>query len=206
MQIFSCRSFSSRFSCPFIISTLQLKNTVLVSIWFFQGDAVLWFVIYWVAMVEEKSGNSVFRFIVHKFSSRLWNAFSLGKNEKYAAKQAKRSIWHSIPDLCSSCGQWFSVWMNSFSLFPREAEKGWKLREKCSWPIKKTKANVNIDCFSLIKGQWKLFKVQWKVREFLTFWWVATLNHLLYLRASENLGNFYWDVLPSSTIQFFLFL
>ena len=48
--------------------------------------------------VSERSGNSVFWFIVHKFSSRLWNAFSLGKDEKYAAGQAKQSIWHCTPD------------------------------------------------------------------------------------------------------------
>ena len=52
-----------------------------------------------IVKVSEKSGNSVFRFIVLKFSSRLWNAFSFGKDEKYTAKQAKRSIltlyaWH----------------------------------------------------------------------------------------------------------------
>ena len=62
-----------------------------------------------VVKVSEKSGNSVFRFIVHKSSSRLWNAFSFGKDEKYAAKQAKRLIWHSTPDTCSSWGQWFSL-------------------------------------------------------------------------------------------------
>ena len=49
------------------------------------------------SLILSKSGNSVFRFIVHKFSSRLWNAFSFGKDEKYAAKQAKRSIWHLPP-------------------------------------------------------------------------------------------------------------
>ena len=68
---------------------------------------------------------------------------------------------------------------NSFFLFPWKAERGWKWREKYRWPAKKAKANVNIDCFSLIKGQWKLFKGQWKVREFLTFWWVATLMKTL---------------------------
>ena len=45
-----------------------------------------------ILKVSEKSGNSVFRFIVRKFSSRFWNAFSFGKDEKYAARQAKRSI------------------------------------------------------------------------------------------------------------------
>ena len=50
-----------------------------------------------------------------------------------------------------------------------------KMKRNYHWPAKKAKVNVNMDCFSLIKGQWKLFKGQWKVREFLTFWWVATL-------------------------------
>ena len=45
-----------------------------------------------IVKVSETSGNSVFQFIVHKFSSRLWYAFSFGKDEKYAVKQAKRSI------------------------------------------------------------------------------------------------------------------
>ena len=46
-----------------------------------------------IVKVSKKSGNSVFWFIVHKCSSRLWNAFPFGKDEKYAAKQAKWSIW-----------------------------------------------------------------------------------------------------------------
>ena len=50
-----------------------------------------------------------------------------------------------------------------------------KMKRNYHWPAKIAKVNVNMDCFSLIKGQWKLFKGQWKVREFLTFWWVATL-------------------------------
>ena len=52
-----------------------------------------------IVKVSEKSGNSVFRFIVHKFSSTLWNAFSFSKDEKYAVKQAQQSIWHSTPDI-----------------------------------------------------------------------------------------------------------
>ena len=47
-----------------------------------------------IVKVSEKSGNSVFQFIVHKFSSTLWNAFSFRKKEKYAVKQAQQSIWH----------------------------------------------------------------------------------------------------------------
>ena len=67
----------------------------------------------------EKSGNSVLWFTVHKFSSRLWNASSFGKDEKYAAKQTKRSIWHSMPDTYNSCGQWFSLLiLSSKFLFP----------------------------------------------------------------------------------------
>ena len=99
--------------------------------------------------------NCVFRFVVYKFSSRFRNAFSSGKDEKYAAKQAKRSIWHSTFDTCSSCSQWFSLWMLSF-LFPRKEGRGWKWRENYRWPAEKAKVKVNMDCFSLIKGQWKL--------------------------------------------------
>ena len=58
----------------------------------------------------------------------------------------------------------------------------WKLREKYRWPAKKAKANVNIDCFSLIKGQWK-------VRELLTFWWVSTMSESKWV-VSEKAGVF----------------
>ena len=63
----------------------------------------------WYCQSQWKVREFCFRYLVHKFSSRLWNAFSFGKDEKYAAKKAKLSIWHSTPDLCSSCGQWFSL-------------------------------------------------------------------------------------------------
>ena len=33
-------------------------------------------------------------------------------------------------------------------------------KKKKRWPAKEAKANVNIDCFLLIKGQYKLFKGQ----------------------------------------------
>ena len=50
-----------------------------------------------------------------------------------------------------------------------------KTKRKISMACKKS----NIDCFSLIQGQWKLFKSQWKVSwkwgSFFTFWWVAAL-------------------------------
>ena len=29
-----------------------------------------------------------------------------------------------------------------------------------------------------MQGQWKLFRAQWKVWEFFSFWWVATLSKL----------------------------
>ena len=45
-----------------------------------------------IVKVSEKSGNSVFRSIVHKCSSRFLNSFYFRTNEKYAAKQAKQSI------------------------------------------------------------------------------------------------------------------
>ena len=91
--------------------------------------------------VREKSGNSVFWFIVHKFSSRFWNAFSFGKDEKYAAKQAKQSIWHSTSDTCvvvvvsGFCCKCFLP--NSFFLFPWKAEIGWN-EEKLSTACKKS--------------------------------------------------------------------
>ena len=43
-----------------------------------------------------------------------------------------------------------------------------------------SKIVVNMDCFLLIKGQWKLFKGQGKVREFFTFYWVATMFQCLW--------------------------
>ena len=45
-----------------------------------------------IVKVSETSGNSVLWFMVHKFSSSFRNVFSFGKDEKYAAKQAKQSI------------------------------------------------------------------------------------------------------------------
>ena len=70
--------------------------------------------------------------------------------------------------------EWFLP--NTFFLFPREKREKFENGEKnVDGRQKRTKANGKIDCFSLIKGQWKLFKGQGKVREFLTFCWVATL-------------------------------
>ena len=92
--------------------------------------------------------------------------------------QSKRSEQF---DIYSSCGLWFSLWMllpNSFFLFPQKTERAWKRKEKYRWPASKAKGNENIDCFSLIKGQWKLFKGRWKVREISTFRRVATPKKL----------------------------
>ena len=103
----------------------------------FQATDEIWHVmlslrsgkIFDIVKLREKSGNSVLWFTVHKFSSRLWNAFSFGKDEKYAAKQAKRSIWHSMPDTCDSCGQLFSllILLSQF-LFRLSAKSGKRLK------------------------------------------------------------------------------
>ena len=100
-------------------------------------------------------------------------------SEKYAAKQAKYQfdtlrLTYVVVVVSGFCCEWFLP--NNFFLFPREKREKFENEEKNFDGLqKKTKANVNIDCFSLIKGQWKLFKGQGKVREFLTFCWVATL-------------------------------
>ena len=61
--------------------------------------------------------------------------------------------------------EWFLP--NSFFLFAREKREKFENEEKSvDGQQKKNKANLKIDCFSLIKGQWKLFKGQGKVREF----------------------------------------
>ena len=81
----------------------------------------------YIVKVSEKSGNSVFLFIVHDFCSRLWDAFSFEKDKKYATKQAKWSIWHSMPDIVVvvsgfHCECFLS---NSFSLLLRKVERDW---------------------------------------------------------------------------------
>ena len=126
-----------------------------------------------IVKVSEKSGNSVFRSILHKFSSRFWNHFLLEKMKRML--QSKQSdqfdtlhLRHVVVVVSSFCCGCFLP--NSFFLFLQKVERGWKWRENYGWPAKKAKVNVNMDCFSLIKGQWKLFKGQRKVREFLTFW------------------------------------
>ena len=103
-----------------------------------------------IVKVSEKSGNSVFLFIVFiDFEMHF-----LSENTK-SMPQSKQSDQHSTSNTCSSCGQWFSCqcfFPNSFFL----AERGWKWRENYGWPAEKAKVKVNMDCFSLIKGQWKL--------------------------------------------------
>ena len=84
-----------------------------------------------IVKVGEKSRNSVFRFIVHKFSSRFWNEYSFGEGEKGAAKQTKWSIWHTTPDTCSSWGQWFSLWtLSSKFLLPLSVYSSERLKMK----------------------------------------------------------------------------
>ena len=108
----------------FVISWLPRSGKSQGKIKIFQGRGKS-------LVLSERSGNSVFRFIVHKSSSRFWNAFSFGKDDKYAAKQAKRSIWHSTPDTLSSWGQWFSLWMlSSIFLLPLSAKSRKRLKMK----------------------------------------------------------------------------
>ena len=110
----------------------------------------------------------------------------LSENTK-SMPQSKQSDQHSTSNTCNSCGQWFSCqcfFPNSFFL----AERGWKWRENYRWPAEKAKVKVNMDCFSLIKGQWK-------VREFLSFWWVATL---LFVKTIK----FFWPCLFLILVKF----
>lgn len=59
-------------------------------------------------------GNYIFRLQFIRFTWRWWNAFSAEKDEKYAAKRAKRSLFYILlPNMCCSCGQWFSLQMLS---------------------------------------------------------------------------------------------
>ena len=122
-----------------------------------------------IVQVSEKSGNSVFQFIVHKFSSGV-------KEMHFLSEKMKRMLQSKQSDQFDTLRLTLVAVVvigfrcecfrpNSFFLFPRKAERSWEWREKYRWPAKKARANVNIDCFSLIKGQWKLFKGQWEVRE-----------------------------------------
>ena len=107
-----------------------------------------------IVKVIEKSGKSVFRSIVHKFSSRLWNAFSFGKDESML--QSKHSdqfdtlrLTYVVVVVSGFRCEWFLP--NSFFLFPRKSEKRLRMKRKMLMACKKNfKANVNIDCFSFI--------------------------------------------------------
>ena len=95
-----------------------------------------------IVKVSEKWGNSVIQFIVHKFSSRSWNTFSVGKDENCAAKEGKcgNSTW-CTPDTCSSCDQCFSFWtLSSKFLLPPSAKsrKRLKIKRKKFMTCKKT--------------------------------------------------------------------
>ena len=129
--------------------------------------------------------------------------FSFGKDEKYAAK---RSVWHSTPYSCSCCGHWFSLWMlPSKFLVSAKSGKRLKMKRKISMPTKKAKANVNIDCFSLIIGQWE-------VREFLLSdeWqpWGKLFHVFLETGTSLNHRHFLvavWAMFKSSCLLFCVF-
>ena len=100
---------------------------------------------HWKSLILSKSvkGQGILSYGLQfiSFSSRLWNAFSFGKDEKYAAKQTKRSIWHSMPDTCDSCGQWFSLLiLSSKFLFPLSAKSGKSLKMKRKISIAWTKS------------------------------------------------------------------
>ena len=102
----------------------------------------------------------------------------LSEKTKSMVQGKKSDQFDTTSDTCGSCDQWFSLWMLSCKfVLPLSAQsrKFLKMKRKLLMAPKKAKVNGNMDCFSLIKDQWKLFKGQWKVREFLTFWWVATL-------------------------------
>ena len=95
-----------------------------------------------IVKVSEKWGNSVIQFIVHKFSSRFWNTFSVGKDENCAAKEGKcgNSTW-CTPDTCSSCDHCFSFWtLSSKFLLPPSAKsrKRLKIKRKKCMTCKKT--------------------------------------------------------------------
>ena len=120
------------------------------------------------SLIFSKSGNSIFQFIVHKVSSRFWNAF-LGWNVCCIASKAISltlyiCLTHVVVVVSGFRCECFLP--NSFFLFPQKAERGWKWRENYQRLGKKAKVNESMDCFSLLKGQWKLFKVQWKSGNF----------------------------------------
>ena len=85
-----------------------------------------------IVRVSEKSGNSVFPFIVHKFSS-IFEMHFLLENTK-SILQSKQSdqfdtlcLTHVVVLVSGFCCECFLP--NSFFLFLRKAERGWKWRE-----------------------------------------------------------------------------
>ena len=76
-----CVSFLSKYYCGAFFSTwvceLHQGCHGQGKVWEFSKT---WEKIFDIVRVSEKSGNSVFPFIVHKFSSLFWNAFSFGKD------------------------------------------------------------------------------------------------------------------------------
>ena len=83
-----------------------------------------------IVKVSEKSGNSVFLFIVHKFSSFLqdFEMHFLSENTK-SMPQSKQSDQHSTSNTCSSCGQWFSCQCLFFQI-PSSSRKEVENEEK----------------------------------------------------------------------------
>ena len=150
-----------------IIVILSAINIILMKWTFFRvrkksGE------IFDIFKVSEKSGNSIFRFIVHKVSSRFWNAFPGWNVCCIASKAISLTLYICLTHaVVVVSGFWCECFLpNSFFLFPQKAERGWKWRENYQRLGKKAKVNESMDCFSLLKGQWKLFKVQWKSGNF----------------------------------------
>ena len=89
---YTCTGLQTVLTCPSLSSRLPLSWKSQEKKWkFFKVVGKLFkksVKIFDIVKVSEKSGSSVFRFIVHKCSSRLRNAFPFGEDEKYAAKQA----------------------------------------------------------------------------------------------------------------------
>ena len=71
---------------------------------------------------------------------------------------------------------------------PVKSVKRSKMKRKILMAFKRSWRKCKCGCFliliHLMQGQWKLFRGQWKLGDFFSFWWVATLichptvNHL----------------------------
>ena len=76
------------------------------------------------------------------------------KDETYTAKQAKRTIWHSTPERCSSCGQWFLLWMLSSKFLlplPAKSRKRLKMKRKLWMACKKGESECKHGLFLINK-------------------------------------------------------